>query len=161
MAVLQQWGDPQYGKFRAVYFVPAILGHFTEAVTSFHFASPSRPFHILQRPSGTLLARSRVVNTERQNDIVSRHCVNLKIKTFIGTSRNAAMSQVWVAMIYYLLLAYTKFLSRCKHSITEITRRIKETLMHRLDLLELLTLTTTKPPGEFSIDDYQLTLALS
>jgi len=87
---------------------------------------------------------------------------NLKIKTFFGTTRNAVMAQVWVAMIYYLLLAYIKFLSRCKNSITEITRRIRETLMHRLDLLELLAMKTTdKPPGDIPVDDSQLTLALT
>jgi len=31
---------------------------------------------------------------------------NLKIKTFLGTSKNAVLSQIWVAMIYTLLLAY-------------------------------------------------------
>ena len=35
---------------------------------------------------------------------------NLKIKSFLGTSENAAMSQIWVAMIHYLLIAYIKFL---------------------------------------------------
>lgn len=35
---------------------------------------------------------------------------NLKIKHFLGTSQNAVMSQIWVAMIHYLLVAYIKFL---------------------------------------------------
>ena len=35
---------------------------------------------------------------------------NLKIKSFLGTSENAVMSQIWVAMIHYLLIAYLKFL---------------------------------------------------
>ena len=34
---------------------------------------------------------------------------NLKIKSFLGTSKNAVMSQIWVAMIHYLLIAYLKF----------------------------------------------------
>ena len=33
---------------------------------------------------------------------------NLKIKSFLGTTANAVMSQVWVAMCYYLLLIYIK-----------------------------------------------------
>lgn len=72
---------------------------------------------------------------------------NLKIKTFLGTSRNAVMAQIWVAMIYYLLLSYIKFLSRIPFSITELTRRIQDTLMHRLDLLEVLALTRIPPPS--------------
>ena len=33
---------------------------------------------------------------------------NLKIKTFLGTSENAVMTQIWIAMIYYLLLSFIK-----------------------------------------------------
>jgi len=33
---------------------------------------------------------------------------NLKIKSFLGTNKNAVLSQIWVAMCYYLLLAYIK-----------------------------------------------------
>jgi hypothetical protein len=72
---------------------------------------------------------------------------NLEIKTFLGTSRNAVMAQIWVAMLYYLLLSYIKFLSRIPFSITELTRRIQDTLLHRLDLLEVLALTRTPPPN--------------
>ena len=74
---------------------------------------------------------------------------NLKIKTFFGTSRNAVMTQVWTAMIYYLLLSYIKFMSRMKFTITEINRRIKDGLMNKLNLLELLAITRekiAKPP---------------
>ena len=74
---------------------------------------------------------------------------NLKIKTFLGTSKNAVMAQVWVAMIYYLLLAYIKFLSQAALSLTDFARRVKEGLMMQLDLLELLCLTApraAKPP---------------
>ena len=28
---------------------------------------------------------------------------NLKIKTFLGTTKNAVLTQIWTAMIYYLL----------------------------------------------------------
>lgn len=31
---------------------------------------------------------------------------NLKIKAFVGTSRNAVLTQIWIAMITYLLLAF-------------------------------------------------------
>ena len=75
---------------------------------------------------------------------------NLKLKTFLGTSRNAVMAQVWVAMIYYLLIAYIKFISKVAVSITEVSRRIKDGLMSRLNLLELLATARDKikkPPG--------------
>lgn len=65
---------------------------------------------------------------------------NLKIKTFLGTSRNAVMSQIWVAMIYYLLLAYIKFQTKFKKSLLELTRMIREVLLIRRDLIDLLSL---------------------
>jgi len=70
---------------------------------------------------------------------------NLKIKTFIGTSKNAVMAQVWVAMIYYLLLAYIKFMSKTPLSLTDFARRMKEASMMPMDLLELLCLAHPKP----------------
>lgn len=65
---------------------------------------------------------------------------NLKIKTFLGTSRNAVLSQIWIAMIYYLLLAYIKFQTRFKKSLLELTWMIKEVLLARRDLIDLLSL---------------------
>jgi hypothetical protein len=74
---------------------------------------------------------------------------NLKIKTFLGTSKNAVMAQVWVAMVYYLLLSYIKFMSKTALSLTVFARRVKEGLMMQMDLLELLCLVdpkSMKPP---------------
>lgn len=64
---------------------------------------------------------------------------NLKIKTFLGTSENAVKTQIWVAMIYYLLL---KWLAHCIHfskSLTILTRKIKATCMHPFHLLEVIS----------------------
>jgi hypothetical protein len=63
---------------------------------------------------------------------------NLKIKTFLGTSENAVLTQIWTAMIYYLLLAFIKFQTRYAYSMHELTRVIGETLMEHLDIIELL-----------------------
>lgn len=76
---------------------------------------------------------------------------NLKIKTFLGTSYNAVMTQIWIAMIYYLLLAYVKFQTRFTRSLLELTRMVKETLLVKRPLIDLLSLSTTtlsrfKPP---------------
>jgi len=65
---------------------------------------------------------------------------NLKIKSFLGTSPNAVQTQVWVAMCYYLLLAYIKYQTKYKHSITELSRMISEGLMNRINLLDILSL---------------------
>lgn len=67
---------------------------------------------------------------------------NLKIKTFLGTSKNAVLTQIWVAMIYYLLLAYIKFQTKFNKPLLELTRMVKETLLVRRNLIDLLSLTT-------------------
>ena len=38
---------------------------------------------------------------------------NLKIKSFLGTPKNAVRAQIWAAMIYYLLLSFIKFQTKC------------------------------------------------
>ena len=50
---------------------------------------------------------------------------NLKIKTFLGTSENAVMTHIWVAMIYYLLLSFLKFQTKYFYSMQEFARIIK------------------------------------
>ncbi|NKC11005.1 MAG: transposase [Gammaproteobacteria bacterium] len=37
---------------------------------------------------------------------------NLKIKSFVGTSKNAVMTQIGVAVCMYLMVAYLKFCSK-------------------------------------------------
>ena len=74
---------------------------------------------------------------------------NLQIKTFLGTSENAVMTQIWVALIHFLLVAYIKFLTKVKIGLTKITARLREQLMGNSHLLELLSLdrkTLAKPP---------------
>ena len=65
---------------------------------------------------------------------------NLKIKTFLGTTQNAVMTQIWIAMIYYLLLTYIKFQTKFQKSLLDLTWMIKEVLLARRDLIDLLSL---------------------
>jgi len=66
---------------------------------------------------------------------------NLKIKSFLGTSRNAVMTQIWVAMCYYLLLTYIKYQTKYGYSLLQLSRIIRETLFDRKSLVDILTLT--------------------
>lgn len=68
---------------------------------------------------------------------------NLKIKTFLGTSKNAVLSQIWIAMIYTLLLAYIKFQTKFSDSILKLSRIFHESLFFRRHLIDILGL---KPP---------------
>ena len=63
---------------------------------------------------------------------------NLKIKSFIGTSKNAVMTQVWIALCVYLLLAFIKFQSKLKKSMQQILRLLHLNLFEKRDLMALL-----------------------
>ena len=71
---------------------------------------------------------------------------NLKIKTFLGTSKNAVLSQIWVAMIYTLLLAYIKFQTKSSFSILNLSRKIQESLFFRHHLIDVLGVGPPKIP---------------
>jgi len=53
---------------------------------------------------------------------------NLKVKSFIGTSKNAVMTQIWIAMCVYLLLAFIKFQSKLKKSMQQILRLLQPSI---------------------------------
>ena len=63
---------------------------------------------------------------------------NLKIKSFLGTSRNAVMTQIWIAMCMYLLLAYIRFMSKLGLGMQQILRLLQLNLFERRDLYALL-----------------------
>ena len=66
---------------------------------------------------------------------------HLKIKTFLGTSENAVLIQIWVAMTYYLLLAWLKHQTHFRGSILDLSRMIREVPLERISLINLLHLT--------------------
>lgn len=63
---------------------------------------------------------------------------NLKVKSFIGTSKNAVMTQIWVAMCVYLLIAFLKFQSKLTRSMLQILRLLQLNLFDKRDLMALL-----------------------
>jgi len=63
---------------------------------------------------------------------------NLKIKSFIGTSKNAVMTQIWIALCVYLLLAFINFQSRMNKSMQQILRLLQLNLFEKRDLMALL-----------------------
>ena len=82
---------------------------------------------------------------------------NLKIKAFLGTSKNAVMTQVWVSMCIYLMLAYLKYLSKVSASMQQILRLLQLNLFMRRDLNALLR---GDPPDPIPISPQQ-SLALA
>jgi len=63
---------------------------------------------------------------------------NLKIKSFVGTSKNAVMTQIWIAMCIYLLIAFIKFQSKLRKSMQQILRLLQLNLFEKRDLMALL-----------------------
>ena len=63
---------------------------------------------------------------------------NLKIKRFLGRSKNAVLIQVLVALIAYLLLKLTQLTGRCRQSLQQIGRLISVNLTSRRPIWELL-----------------------
>jgi putative transposase len=72
---------------------------------------------------------------------------NLKLKGFLGTSKNAVLTQIWVALCLCLLLAFLKFCARVSLSLQQIARLMQLNLFIRRDLLQLLEC-NTGPPAE-------------
>jgi hypothetical protein len=69
---------------------------------------------------------------------------NLKIKTFLGTSPNAVLVQIWTALIYYLLLAFIKFQTKYQFTLLHFTRVLKEALFQKVDIIALLKLSPNR-----------------
>ncbi len=70
---------------------------------------------------------------------------NLKIKSFVGTSKNAVMTQIWIALCMYLLLAFLKFQSKLTKSMQQILRLLQLNLFEKRDMMALLR--GDPPPG--------------
>lgn len=78
---------------------------------------------------------------------------NLKVKSFVGTSKNAVLTQIWVAMCVYLLLAFLKFQSKLTKSMQQILRVLQLNLFEKRDLIVLLRgdKVNSKPPDQHQV----------
>ena len=59
---------------------------------------------------------------------------NLKIKTFVGTSANALLTQIWTALIAILVLKYLKHRSRFQWSLSNLVAMLRYNLFAYRDL---------------------------
>ena len=82
---------------------------------------------------------------------------HLKVKRFVGRSKNAVMTQLWVAICMYLLLAYLKFVMRSDWSLHRMLQVLQLNLLERRSLPGLFT--TPPPPGPSNPVGPQLVLA--
>jgi len=68
---------------------------------------------------------------------------NLKIKSFVGTSKNAVLTQIWVAMCTFLLIHYFKWVNALTQSAQRIIQLLQLTWFEYRNLVELF-----KPPDK-------------
>jgi len=80
---------------------------------------------------------------------------NLKIKSFIGTSENAVLTQIWTALITILLLTVLKSKALYKWHMSNMVGFIRLNLFVKIDLFEWLNhpfLKDKAPPGQIQLD---------
>ncbi|MFL0798442.1 MAG: transposase, partial [Cellvibrionaceae bacterium] len=63
---------------------------------------------------------------------------NLKIQHFVGRSKNAILTQIWIAMIAYLLASFTRFCAKVGWTVQRIMRVLQVSLFERISLRQLL-----------------------
>ena len=71
---------------------------------------------------------------------------NLKIHAFVGNSRNAVLTQIWIALCAYLMLSYLKFLSKTGWTEQRILRLLQVNLFSKKDLMSLIR--PSPPPDQ-------------
>ncbi len=71
---------------------------------------------------------------------------NLKIKSFVGTSKNAVLTQVWIALIVYLLVAFARYSAREGWTVQRMLRVLPLNLFERKGLKEIFN--PSPPPNQ-------------
>jgi hypothetical protein len=82
----------------------------------------------------------------------------LRIKTFVGTSANAVMIQIWTALIAMLVVKYLQLRSSFAWSLSNLVALLRHQLFVYRDLMAWLNAPFQPPPGLVEIP--QLPLAL-
>jgi hypothetical protein len=83
---------------------------------------------------------------------------NLVIKTFWGTSQNAVHSQIWVALIIYLLMSVLKYKYKISASVGKLIQRIRTFVFENDDILRFLKDQIPIPP--LTVTNAQINLSL-
>jgi len=82
---------------------------------------------------------------------------NLKIKTFVGTSPNALLIQIWTALIAILVLKYLKYRSQFQWSLSNLVAMLRYNLFTYRDLWVWIDQPYEPPP----VTVYQEQMALN
>lgn len=83
---------------------------------------------------------------------------NLRIKTFVGTSFNAVMIQIWTALIAILLLKYLQAKSKINWSLSNLVAMLRMNLLTYKDLWEWVNQPYFSPPEKPKVVQERLAL---
>ena len=83
---------------------------------------------------------------------------NLKIKTFVGTSENAVMTQVYTALISILLLKFLQLKSTFRWSLSNLVALLRMNLFTQKNLWEWINNPFGQPPDDSVVDAVQMTM---
>lgn len=84
----------------------------------------------------------------------------LKLKTFVGTSQNAVLTQIWTALIVMLILRWLKIQARFRWSLSNLIALLRQQLFVYRHLWEWLNEPFHPPPALLELEA-QLSLPLS
>ena len=56
----------------------------------------------------------------------------------LGTSKNAVMTQIWIAMVAMLLLTYYKFMAKLNYSLSQVFNLLQLSLFNRQRLWQMM-----------------------
>ena len=70
---------------------------------------------------------------------------NLKIKSFLGTSPNAVLTQIWIALCLYLIVSFIKFSSKTVRTLREIINWVRLNAFSYESLEDFLVPKMTEP----------------
>ena len=83
---------------------------------------------------------------------------NLKVKSFFGTSPNAVKTQIWIAMIVYLILAILKQRYGLEKSLSQLLHFLEVNLFEKKRLVDIFFERPRKTYGKREAPPKQLTL---
>ena len=83
---------------------------------------------------------------------------NLKVKSFYGTSPNAVKTQIWIAMIVYLILAILKERYLLQNGLSQLLHFLEVNLFEQKPLISIFCANPRKTYRKGEGDDKQLTL---
>ncbi len=81
---------------------------------------------------------------------------NLRIKTFVGTSQNALLIQIWTALIAVLILKYLKFRSSFMWSLSNLVAMLRYNLFTYRDLWSWIDNPFEPPPVAAMVEQLSL-----